>query len=135
MGNTQQCPGRFVGLIDDVGQRIFAVLPDDTWVYPGHGKDATLGADRPHLGEWRERGWSPPTTGGIMPTIRPELSGYTVTVEVFVPAERAQRMADRLDHRWHIENWTPEAAAYEVAREALEAGGLTRSATVSVQEV
>ena len=23
----------------------------------GHGKDTTLGAERPHLGEWRERGW------------------------------------------------------------------------------
>jgi len=26
-------------------------------VYPGHGKDTTLGAERPHLTEWRERGW------------------------------------------------------------------------------
>jgi hypothetical protein len=26
-------------------------------VYPGHGKDTTLGAERPHLAEWRERGW------------------------------------------------------------------------------
>jgi len=32
-------------------------LPDDAWVYPGHGKDTTLGAERPHLAEWRERGW------------------------------------------------------------------------------
>jgi hypothetical protein len=70
-----------------------------------------------------------------MSTTRPELSGYTVTLEVFVPAERAQRMVDRLDHRWHIENWTPEAAAYEVVREALEAGGLTHSTSVSVDEV
>jgi glyoxylase-like metal-dependent hydrolase (beta-lactamase superfamily II) len=57
VGNTQQDPQRFASLIDDVEQRIFAVLPDDTWVYPGHGKDTTLGAERPHLGEWRERGW------------------------------------------------------------------------------
>ena len=57
IGNTQQDPQRFASLIDDVEQRIFAVLPDDTWVYPGHGKDTTLGAERPHLGEWRERGW------------------------------------------------------------------------------
>jgi hypothetical protein len=70
-----------------------------------------------------------------MSSRRPELSGYTVTVEVFVSAERAQRMADRLDHRWHIENWTPEAAAYEVAREALEAGGLSHATSVSVDEV
>jgi glyoxylase-like metal-dependent hydrolase (beta-lactamase superfamily II) len=57
VGNTQQDPQRFASLIDDVEERIFAVLPDDTWVYPGHGKDTTLGAERPHLGEWRERGW------------------------------------------------------------------------------
>jgi glyoxylase-like metal-dependent hydrolase (beta-lactamase superfamily II) len=57
VGNTQQDPARFSSLIDDVEQRLFAVLPDDTWVYPGHGKDTTLGAERPHLGEWRARGW------------------------------------------------------------------------------
>ena len=54
VGNTQQDPQRFASLIDDVEQRIFAVLPDETWVYPGHGDDTT---ERPHLGEWRERGW------------------------------------------------------------------------------
>jgi len=32
-------------------------LPDGTWVYPGHGSDTTLGAERPHLAEWRSRGW------------------------------------------------------------------------------
>ena len=69
-----------------------------------------------------------------MSTTRPELSGYTVTVEVFVSAERAQRMADRLDHRWHIENWTPEAAAYEVVRKALEDDGLRHTVSVRVTE-
>jgi len=49
-------PRRFASLVDDVEQRIFAVLPDDTWVHPGHGDDTTLGAERPHLAEWRERG-------------------------------------------------------------------------------
>jgi glyoxylase-like metal-dependent hydrolase (beta-lactamase superfamily II) len=44
-------------LIDDVEQRVFAELPDETWFYPGHGDDSTLGAERPHLSEWRERGW------------------------------------------------------------------------------
>jgi hypothetical protein len=70
-----------------------------------------------------------------MPSTRPELSGYTVTLEVFVPAERAALMADRLDSRWHIENWTPAAAAYEVARQALEAAGLARTTHVGVDEV
>ncbi|GAA2068742.1 MBL fold metallo-hydrolase [Aeromicrobium halocynthiae] len=47
----------FAQLIDDVEQRIFDRFPDDTHVYPGHGDDTTLGAERPHLQEWRERGW------------------------------------------------------------------------------
>jgi glyoxylase-like metal-dependent hydrolase (beta-lactamase superfamily II) len=50
-------PQDFTSLIDDVEQRVFAVLPDDTWFYPGHGNDSTLGAERPHLAEWRARGW------------------------------------------------------------------------------
>jgi glyoxylase-like metal-dependent hydrolase (beta-lactamase superfamily II) len=50
-------PQDFRSLVDDVEHRVFDVLPDDTWAYPGHGDDTTLGAERPHLGEWRERGW------------------------------------------------------------------------------
>lgn len=50
-------PADFTSLIDDVEQRVFDVLPDDTWFYPGHGDDSTLGAERAHLAEWRERGW------------------------------------------------------------------------------
>jgi glyoxylase-like metal-dependent hydrolase (beta-lactamase superfamily II) len=57
VGNTQKDPQRFASLIDDVEQRLFGTLPDETWVYPGHGNDTTLGTERPHLGEWRERGW------------------------------------------------------------------------------
>ena len=57
VGNTQQDPQRFASLIDDVEQRLFAALPDDAWVYPGHGNDTTIGAERPHLDEWRARGW------------------------------------------------------------------------------
>jgi glyoxylase-like metal-dependent hydrolase (beta-lactamase superfamily II) len=57
VGNTKKDPARFASLIDDVEQRLFGVLPDGAWVYPGHGKDTTLGAERPHLGEWRARGW------------------------------------------------------------------------------
>jgi glyoxylase-like metal-dependent hydrolase (beta-lactamase superfamily II) len=47
----------FTSLINDVQARIFDQLPDDTWFYPGHGNDSSLGVERPHLGEWRERGW------------------------------------------------------------------------------
>ena len=50
-------PETFTSLLNDVTERLFDRLPDVTWVYPGHGKDTTLGAERPHLGEWRERGW------------------------------------------------------------------------------
>lgn len=47
----------FPQLIDDVEERIFGRYDDNTWVYPGHGDDTTLAAERPHLAEWRERGW------------------------------------------------------------------------------
>jgi glyoxylase-like metal-dependent hydrolase (beta-lactamase superfamily II) len=57
VGNTQKDAARFASLIDDVEERLFGALPDETWVYPGHGKDTTLGAKRPHLAEWRARGW------------------------------------------------------------------------------
>jgi len=57
VGNTQKDPDRFASLLDDVQTRIFDVYDDDTWIYPGHGADTTLGAERPHLREWRERGW------------------------------------------------------------------------------
>ena len=57
VGNTEKDPQRFASLIDDVEHKLFERLPDETWVYPGHGSDTTLGAERPHLGEWRDRGW------------------------------------------------------------------------------
>ena len=50
-------PADFTSLLDDVEQRVFDVLDDATWFYPGHGDDSTLGVERPHLAEWRERGW------------------------------------------------------------------------------
>ncbi len=57
VGATQGDSARFRQLLDDVQQRLFDQLADSTWVYPGHGADTTLGAERPHLPEWRERGW------------------------------------------------------------------------------
>ena len=56
-GNTDRDPERFNSLITDLENRIFAELPDGTWVYPGHGGDTTIGAERPHVAEWRARGW------------------------------------------------------------------------------
>jgi glyoxylase-like metal-dependent hydrolase (beta-lactamase superfamily II) len=49
--------GDFERLFGDVTRRVFDVYPDSTVVYPGHGDDTTIGSERPHLEEWRERGW------------------------------------------------------------------------------
>ena len=57
VGNSFGDPAAFASLIDDVEHKLFDRLPDDTWFYPGHGRDSTLGAERPHLPEWRARGW------------------------------------------------------------------------------
>jgi glyoxylase-like metal-dependent hydrolase (beta-lactamase superfamily II) len=50
-------PEDFEQLINDVEIKVFQRLPDETWFYPGHGNDSTLGAERPQLGDWRARGW------------------------------------------------------------------------------
>ena len=47
----------FRSLLHDVATKLFDRLPDETWFYPGHGNDSTLGAERPHLAEWRSRGF------------------------------------------------------------------------------
>jgi glyoxylase-like metal-dependent hydrolase (beta-lactamase superfamily II) len=57
VGNTFGDKAAFAQLIDEVERKVFDRLPDDTWFYPGHGNDSTIGAERPHLGEWRERGY------------------------------------------------------------------------------
>jgi glyoxylase-like metal-dependent hydrolase (beta-lactamase superfamily II) len=57
VGNTGQDPERFQRLLADVTERIFDVLPDGTVVHPGHGAGTTVGAERPHLEQWRARGW------------------------------------------------------------------------------
>ncbi|MEI5676332.1 MULTISPECIES: MBL fold metallo-hydrolase [unclassified Nocardioides] len=57
VGNTFGDEAAFAQLIDEVETKIFQRLPDETWFYPGHGNDSTLGAERPNLGEWRTRGW------------------------------------------------------------------------------
>ena len=50
-------PKDFTSLMDDLEERVFGPLPDPTWVYPGHGNDTILAAERPHLAAWRARGW------------------------------------------------------------------------------
>jgi len=56
VGKTWQ-PGDFERLLGDVSRKVFDRFGDDTVVYPGHGDDTVLGVERPHLAEWRERGW------------------------------------------------------------------------------
>ncbi|WP_369805269.1 hypothetical protein [Pseudonocardia sp. MH-G8] len=41
----------------DLEEQVFGQLPDETWVYPGHRDDTTLGTERPSLPAWRARGW------------------------------------------------------------------------------
>ena len=55
-GNTWGDAKAFAQIIDSIESKLF-VLPDDTAVYPGHGADTTIGHERPHLDEWKQRGW------------------------------------------------------------------------------
>ena len=57
VGATFGDEAAFRQLVDEVETKIFATMPDETWFYPGHGGDSTLGEQRPHLPEWRDRGW------------------------------------------------------------------------------
>ncbi len=50
-------PADFNSLLRDVVAKLFGRFADETSVHPGHGDDTTLGAERPHLEEWRRRGW------------------------------------------------------------------------------
>src|SRR4051794_9019508 len=51
-------PGRTTGaddfdsLMHDLQTKVFDRLPDETWFYPGHGNDSTLGSERPSIPEW-----------------------------------------------------------------------------------
>lgn len=57
VGNTRGDKANFESLINDVTTKIFDRFPDETEFHPGHGKDSTLGTERPALPEWRARGW------------------------------------------------------------------------------
>src|SRR4051795_10771233 len=51
------------------------------------------------------------------------VTGYAVTLTVVVPFDTARQKADRLDAEWHLESWSPEAAAMRLAGEAVGGGG------------
>lgn len=84
----------------------------------------------PDQGQDPGHGWGKTLSG-----TQSEVTGYAVTVEVFVPARVAERMVDRLDAAWHVESWTPRAAAFMAAQEALNAAGLKNAVNVGTREV
>jgi glyoxylase-like metal-dependent hydrolase (beta-lactamase superfamily II) len=55
-GNTWGNEDAFAQIIDSIESKLF-VLPDSTRVYPGHGADTTIGTEKPHLQDWKARGW------------------------------------------------------------------------------
>lgn len=54
-GNTSY-GGDFPTIIESI-DTLLLPLPPETIVLPGHGDDTTIGAERPHLQEWIDRGW------------------------------------------------------------------------------
>jgi len=55
-GATSFDGGDFPTILQSIERELFA-FADDTMVLPGHGRDTTIGAERPHLDEWVARGW------------------------------------------------------------------------------
>lgn len=55
-GATRWEYSSFGQIMDSVEQHLFT-LPEPTLVYPGHGAETTIGAEKPHAAEWRSRGW------------------------------------------------------------------------------
>jgi len=56
-GNTKLEGGDFETIIRSIDDLLFRPLDADTIVMPGHGLDTTIGAERPSLDEWVDRGW------------------------------------------------------------------------------
>jgi glyoxylase-like metal-dependent hydrolase (beta-lactamase superfamily II) len=56
-GATKFPGGDFPTIIRSIDERLFSKLDADTHVLPGHGDHTTIGAERPHLQEWADRGW------------------------------------------------------------------------------
>jgi glyoxylase-like metal-dependent hydrolase (beta-lactamase superfamily II) len=56
-GNTTFEGGDFPTILRSLEERLFAEVPDDHIVMPGHGDDTTIGTEKPNLQEWADRGW------------------------------------------------------------------------------
>lgn len=54
-GATGRSYSDFGTIIDSIRDRLL-VLPEDTVVHTGHGGSTTIGAEKPHLQEWIDRG-------------------------------------------------------------------------------
>ena len=55
-GATRWDYSSFGQIMDSIEAHLMR-YPDTTVVYPGHGASTRLGQERPHLQEWRARGW------------------------------------------------------------------------------
>ncbi len=55
-GNTTFEGGDFPTIIESIDRRLFTLEPE-VLVLPGHGERTTVGAERPHLQAWIDRGW------------------------------------------------------------------------------
>ena len=55
-GNTK-FGGDFDTIIATIDELMFSPFSADTIVMPGHGNDTTIGAERPSLQTWIDRGW------------------------------------------------------------------------------
>jgi glyoxylase-like metal-dependent hydrolase (beta-lactamase superfamily II) len=58
-GNTRSPDGLgdFATIIDSIDRRLFATLPPETIVMPGHGADTSIGAESARMAEYVARGW------------------------------------------------------------------------------
>ncbi|GAB2550592.1 MBL fold metallo-hydrolase [Leucobacter ruminantium] len=54
-GATGRSYSSFETIIDSIRERLLT-LPEETVVYTGHGDTTTIGAEKPHLQEWIDRG-------------------------------------------------------------------------------
>jgi glyoxylase-like metal-dependent hydrolase (beta-lactamase superfamily II) len=55
-GATRFDHSSFDTIIESISTKLFT-LPDNTVVLPGHGDATTIGAERPQLSTWIDRGW------------------------------------------------------------------------------
>ena len=55
-GNTKPDDADFDTIIESIDRKLFT-LDKETLVLPGHGDDTTIGAERPSLQAWIDRGW------------------------------------------------------------------------------